>query len=162
ERLMTLALSQPARALSDETHQSFPVPVRGPKGPRVAFFYSPALLSIHTGLQLRAPRYLARLDAVTGKFEELRSVSPRDFEQKHGRGELIGAYNMLPGGRTPDEFRLMHERLVTDYDTLMPLWAAGETPGSAEIKNTAAEFRILFPHIVEQPLLPYYYALGKD
>ena len=161
QTLITLAQAQPARALPDETHQSFPVPVPDPRGLRIAFFYCPALLSIHTGLQLLAPRNLALLNAATGKLEELRAMSPGEFGQKHARSDVIGKYDMLPDGRTPEQFRAMYDRLEADYNALLPLLAAGEIHGSQKIKETAAEFCTLFPLLVERPLLPYYEVLGK-
>src|SRR5262249_46547447 len=160
QALIAVALAQPGAALATETHQSFPVPIPSPKGLRVAFFYCPSLLSIRSGLRLLAPSYLALLNAATSKFEELRAVSPSEFGQKHARRELLGAYDMMPEGCTPEQVHAMRARLLALYDVLMPPFAARETRSSPDLRRTAAEFRKLFPLLVERPLLPYYDALG--
>ena len=115
----------------------------------------------HSGLRLRAPRYVTLLDAATGKLVELRAVNPGEFGQKHAKGEVIGAYDMLPGRRTPDQIHALRAQLEVAYDDLLPLFAADQTGGPREIKETAAAFRSLFSLLVEQPLLPYYAAVGK-
>jgi len=161
QTLIDAARAQLVRVLAAETHQSFPVPVLDPKGMRIAFLYCPAI-RVHAGFQLLAPEHLALTSAATGKLEEWREVAPDDFGQPHVRGELIGAWNMLPNGRTPDQFYAMYGRLELAYDTLLTRWAAGETGAPAHVTRMAAEFRRLFPQVTEQPLRPYYDALGSS
>ena len=160
QTLIDAARAQLIRVLAAETHQSFPVPVLDPKGLRIAFLYCPAI-RVHAGFQLLAPEHLAVTSAATGKLEEWRAVAPDRFSQPHVRGELIGAWNMLPDGRTLDQFYAMYGRLELAYDTLLPRWAAGETGAPTHVTRMAAEFRRLFPQVTEQPLRPYYDALGK-
>jgi len=75
----------PGQALPNETHQSFPMPVRGPTGLRVMFMYCTSIVTPGVGLQLLAPSYVAYLDAKTGKLEEMKAVTPAEPESLESR-----------------------------------------------------------------------------
>jgi hypothetical protein len=161
EYLIAQARFHPAGALPTETHQSFPVPVPSAKGLRVAFLYCTSRASPQEGVLLLPPGYLAYLDAASGKFEELKAVTPAEFGQPHVGNEFIGHYKPAEG-TTIEEFSTMARQLFQDYDLLMPAFAAADTNISAEVKRAAAEFRTLFPRVTEAPLQPYYQAVGHE
>lgn len=150
-----------AFALPDETRQSFPIPVRGDKGLRVAFLYCPAKVVAFEGVSLMPPHYVTHVNAQTGKFEEMKEVSPGDFGQKHPPDQFMGKFQM-PKGMTSEGYVAQQKRLYKLYDLLMPPFAADQKSGSEELKKSAKEFLELFQRLSEPPLQPYYQAAGKD
>lgn len=161
EALIQQARFHPAGALPTETHQSYPVPVRGKEGLRVLFMYCPSHASMEEGLVLLAPYYVAYLNAVTGVFEEMRRVTPKELGRPDQPDQRIGAY-VMPPGISREEFVVLQAQLYEGYDALMPLFLAGQTRASPETKRLASEFRRLFLLITEAPLEPYYSVVGQD
>jgi hypothetical protein len=159
--LLKRARFHPAGAMPAEYHQSYPIPVPGPKGLRVGLLYCPAaVVQPRQGMQLQTPVYLAFLDAETGQFEELKAVVPGEFGLKHAEGEVIGKY-LSPPERLDAEFLGKQARLYQAYDQLLPGFAAGQPSVSPDVKKAAGEFKALFPQVTESALLPYYQAIGK-
>jgi len=171
-KLIEQARLYPAGALPRGTHQSYPVPVPGAKGLRVAFFYCTAMIiRPGEGLQLLTPSYVAFLDATTGEFELLKAVVPGEFGQKHKEDEILGKYLTLPE-RMAAEFLTRQVLLYQAYDALLPAFAVdqADVPPQAkkaareaqDVQKAAVQFRSLFPAVTEGPLQGYYQALGKD
>ncbi|MFQ5570020.1 MAG: hypothetical protein ACE5G0_10120 [Rhodothermales bacterium] len=159
--LIKIAQKSPGRALPNETHQSFPMPVPGPTGLRVLFMYCTSVTAPGVGLQLLPPSYVAFLDAETGKFEEMRAITPQTFGQKDDPSAFIGRYE-VPVSLMPEEFVAQREQLYQEYDLLMPLFAEGQTRVSPETRHLADEFRQRFLLVTETPLEPYYSEAGEE
>lgn len=58
------------------------------------------------------------LDVMTGEAVLIQPVNPVDFNLGVDKGQNIGRYNMLVGGRTPEEFMALQKRLYHAYDQL--------------------------------------------
>jgi hypothetical protein len=151
-----------AATLPVETHQSYAMPVvRGGKL-RLRFLFCPSIVKPNVGLLLQPPSHVLEIDGDTGSLVELRATSPRDLEQSDDPQKVIGRYDMLPDGRTPEQFLEMQARLYALYDALLPAFAAGRTPGDEARAKQAREFLTLFPKVTEQPLQPYYRVAGAE
>jgi hypothetical protein len=167
EPISVVRLIQQARlyvlgALPTGIHQSYPVPVRDPKGIRLAFFYGHAeILKPGEGFQLWPPTYVALLHPETAKLQELRAIAPKDFGQRHAQDQPLGAYLTMPE-RMQAEFLTKQVRWYQAYDVLLPLFAARSPRVPPEGKQALAEFNELFPQVTEAPLLPYYQTVGKE
>jgi hypothetical protein len=154
-------LSEGARALVAatlpvETHQSYAIPLVRDGKLRLRFLFAPSIVKPNAGLLLQPPSHVLEIDGHTGSLIELRAVTPRDFEQADDPQTVIGRWDMLPDGRTPEQFLDMQGRLYTLYDALVPAFAAGRKPGVEARAKQAREFLTLFPMVTEQPLQPYY------
>jgi len=161
-QLTTVARVYPAGALPAGTHQSYPIPLPDPKGLRMAFFFCRAeIVTPRAGLQLWPPSYVAFLNARTGKFQELRAVTPKEYGQRHAEDKPMGPYLTLPERMAP-EFLTAQVRWCQAYDEIIPAFLAGLVKPAPEVRQSVAEFRALFPQVTEPPLLPYYQALGKE
>jgi len=158
--LIGVAKRQPAAALPNETHQSYPIPLIKAGRLRIAFLYCPSHLSPGEGLLLRAPSYFAEIDAQTGTFEELREIQPGEFGQGHAPGEVIGKF-ALSEGLSQEEFLEKKNQLYKHYDLLLPAFVASTASVSADLKPVAREFGLLFSQVTEEPLRPYYRAAGR-
>jgi hypothetical protein len=158
--LISLARQQPAKTLPLETHQSYPIPVPRPDGLRVAFLFC-TQVARPGSIRLVAPGHLAFIHAVTGKFEQVKKVRPRDFGQAHPEGEFIGEHTIEPG-MTYEGYLAQQETLYRDYDVLLPAFAAGATQAGSDVKAAAVDFKVHFERLAEKPLLPYYRAIGRD
>jgi hypothetical protein len=156
------AAATPAAALPDETHQSFPIPIHVPAGYRVAFMFCRSNVTMKIGLRLMPPSYVAELDAVTGKPIRMWHVSPSDFGRADPEHQFLGRYDMLPDGRTPEQYHELRAKLLVVYDVLIPVFGDRPTQVPSEIREAAADFLVLFPQVIEQPLQPYYQVLGRE
>src|SRR5262249_3370051 len=144
-KLIDQARFHPAGALPAGTHQSYPVPVTGRRGLRVAFFYCTAMIvKPGEGLQLMTPSYVAFVNAESGEFDELKAVKPAEFGQKHTEGKFIGR-SLTPPERLLPEFLTMQVRLYQAFDLLLPVFAKGQAGVAPGVKKAAAEFKALFP-----------------
>jgi hypothetical protein len=160
-------LSQGARALVAatlpvETHQSYPVPVARHGTLGLRFLFCPSMVKPGVGLLLQPPSHVLEIAGDSGSLVELRAVSPSDFEQSGDPQAVIGRYDMLPDGRTPDQFLEMQARLYALYDTLVPAFVAARKPGDATRAKQAREFLTLFGKVTEQPLQAYYRVTGAE
>jgi len=99
--------------------------------------------------------------ADTGRLEEMKSVTPKDFGQNNAETQVIGKY-VISEGMKPEEFIVQRDRLYHLYDVLMPVYVAGRPKVSEECKQAAVEFKNLFFRLTEPPLRPYYLSEGKD
>jgi hypothetical protein len=161
EEIVRLAQMSASGAVADEFRQSLPIPIREAEGLRLAFFFCPALARPGQPVQLGPPQYVIRLDAATGGMLELRKVEPKDFQQSHNPGDIIGTFGM-PAGLTTEEFMARRAALYKAYDALLPEFAAGRSRVSPDIKSQAVDFQKMFSLLSEPPLRPYYQATGKD
>jgi hypothetical protein len=128
--------------------------------PRVAFFYAPA--QILPGVnRLAPPHFVAWLDPGTGDLVELKPVTPRAFNQPHGRDDMIGEFR-LPVGMTADQYLALRERLFELYGQLSKAWMADPAAQRRDLREPAQEFLRSFGVLSEPPLLPYYYSLGAE
>src|SRR5262249_42215766 len=140
------------------THQSFPIPVRNPAGLRVAFLFCKGTMVLASkDFQLWPPSYVAYLIAETGKFQELKAATPKDFGQKHAEDKPIGPY-LTTAQRSTPEFMTKQALFYQAYDALLPNFAAGMNKATPDIKKAANEFKQLFAEVTEQALKPYYVA----
>jgi hypothetical protein len=103
---------------------------------------------------------LLSLDA-SGRFEELRAVTSREFGQFHRPDEIIGTYG-LPEGMTYEQYDQKLARLNEVYDVLLPEFGAGRSGVRPEVVSAAKEFTDLFDLLSEPALKPYYAFLGRD
>lgn len=156
------AAGRPAAALPVQTHRSFPIPVHAPEGQRIVFLFCPSSISMEEGLRLLPPEYVAELDPATGRLLRMRAVTPADFGRSDPADEFLGCYDMLPGGRTPEQYHELHRNLLAAYDVMLPVFAAKPRRVSPQERQAARAFRTLFPQVTEQPLQPYYQVLGRD
>jgi hypothetical protein len=142
------------------THQSYPVPLRGATDLKLAFLYCKAMIvRPREGLCLWPPAYVAMMSAATGRFDELKAVTARDFGQGHVMDQPLGNY-ITPADRLTDAFLTKQARLYQAYDQILPAYSQGK--GRGDVKQAADEFRALFAEITERPLFPYYQYIAKD
>jgi len=161
-KLSELARVYPAQALPVGTHQSYPVPVAGPRGLQIGFLYCRAMITKpDEGYQLWPPSYLASLDAINGKFIELKAVQPKELGQSHPEDKPIGRY-LSPPERSAPEFLSKLVRWYQAYDALLPLFLEGVTVLPPPAREAATQFKALFAGITEAPLQPYYRAVGAE
>jgi hypothetical protein len=153
---------QVAAVLPVETHQSYPLPVVAGGTLRLGFLWSPAIVKPGAGLLLQPPSHVVEIDGERGALLELRAVTPGTFGQGDDPAKVIGRYDMLPDGRTPEQFLEMQSRLWALYDALVPAFARQRKAGDEKLGKQAREFLALFPKVTEQPLQPYYAAAGRD
>jgi hypothetical protein len=161
-KVVQQARLHPAQILPQLTHQSCPVPMRGSRGGlQLVFFYCHAeIVEPRDGLKLWPPAYVAYLDAVTGKFEELKSVTPEDFGQKHPPDKVMGKYLTVPQ-RLDAAFLDKEVKWFQAYDVILPCFAARQF-GLPEQVQAAKEFARLMPEILETPLMPYYKVVADE
>jgi len=157
--MKTADLVRSAQAMTIEVvmqdRQSFPIPVIRPDGLHVLFLYYPARPFPGQPSRLAPPDFLLSLEA-SSRFEELRAVTPREFDQSHQPHEMIGTYGWREG------YDQKLARLNEVYDVLLPEFAAGRSEVGPAVVSAAKEFTELFDLLSEPPLKPYYAFLGRD
>jgi hypothetical protein len=159
--LYQLARMRASGAIPDEARQSLPIPVRAPGGVQVLFFFAPAQLSAREGLRVAPPDYLERIDPVTGALVELRAVKPAEFGQRHAPNQPLGSVALGPD-LAPEQYVALRSDLFALFDRLLPAFAANEArPGDA-LRRDARELRAAFERLREEPLAPYYAAIGAE
>lgn len=155
------ALMQASGVVADEDRQSFPIPVIQDNEPWIIFLFSPSLAKPKEPTKLYPPGYFLRLNAKTGVFKELLSVTPRNFEQNHSSEEIIGEISM-PAGMSFEEFIHQRNRLYELYDMLLPVFFAECEMEDRQLNVSSKEFITLFRLLSEPPLWPYYRAKGSE
>src|ERR1700722_5464298 len=162
-QLIKQARLYPAQALPKLTHQSYPIPVRGGRaGIQVLFFYGRGeIIEPRDGLKIWSPEYIAYVNAITGKFEELKAVAQGDFGQKNPADKPIGKYLTL-AERLVAEFANKLALWFQAYDAIFPSFASGAYGLTPELQQAARDFARLTPEILEAPLMPYYQAAGRE
>ena len=144
----------------EQSRQSLPIPVQVDHALTIAFFYAPS--QILPGVnRLAPPHFMAWLNPTTGTLVTLKRVTPQDFGQSHGADDLIGEFR-LPEGMTANQYLAERERLFGLYANLVPAWMADTKPGNSSLRMQAQEFLRSFAKISEPPLIPYYYAIGRE
>jgi hypothetical protein len=158
-RLIKRAALHQTHALRVENHQSLPIPVSGPEGISVAFLHCATGTDEQGQCLISAPTYVSLWQAETGAFEELRAVSPFEFNLQTREDGWLGPY---PSTDQPGivEDSGGQKRLYECYDSLLAPFAALITDVPLSIRTAAREFRRLFPTLVEKPLLPCYQVIG--
>lgn len=147
-------------ATGESTRQSFAIPVAGEDGVHLFFLYYPAQALARQPAKIGPPRFILDMEA-SGVFKELRAVTPKELGQSHRPEEAIGVYGSPPGLTSEQYFESL-DRLNQAYDLVLPRFGARQSSADPETKAAAKGFKTLFQLLVEQPLLPYYQALGKD
>lgn len=149
-------------ALPAERYQSYPIPVPGPKGLRVAFLYAPAVVVVPlAGLEVRSPTYIGFVDAGNGGFEELRIFHAGEVGLAHLEGQPLGQCPDEDAWEAP-EVVAKEARLYRGYDAILGSFAAGISPLPPETKRAAADFAAVFEELAEAPLLPFYRGVGRS
>ncbi len=160
--LFEMARDRVLMDLPNETYQSYPILVPGgqdPEAGRAVFLYG-GLRSVRgKGRFFRAPYLRATLEARGGDLVSRDRVTPADLGVAHAPEETIGLH-VLAKGLTPDEYADRRKRLFELYDRLAAAFLE-QREGRAE-RAAAAEFRGLFFTISEEPLAPYYRAVGRS
>jgi hypothetical protein len=142
-----------------ENHQSLPIPVCGNEGISVAFLHCAKAANEEGQCLISAPTYVSLWQAESGAFEELRAVSPFEFNlNSRANGWLGPCLSMDQQGVV--EGTAGQEHLYECYDLLLAPFAALVTQVPPAIRTAAREFQRLFPALVEKPLLPCYRVLG--
>jgi hypothetical protein len=155
--LVRRAAVYPCGILGASTYQSYPLPVAGAARLQVAFLFGEAaVVEPGSPLQLGVPQYVGLLDAESGRFMELRGLSPEEGGGPDGPSGWLG-----PGRtrqeRAEPEYLSQELRVLQALDELAPAFAAGGLEPPEAARN---EFASLFPRVSEAPLRPYYAALG--
>jgi hypothetical protein len=153
-----LARQQVAGVVPHETHVSFPIPVARNGKYSVTFLLATSIVKPNEGLLLLPPAHVVDLEWPSGKLAELRAVDPRAFGLNDDPQKVLGKYDMLPNGRTSEQFLEMQSRLYELYDLLAPSFLSGAKRVDTRRTREAMEFLDLFPKVTEQPLQPYYKA----
>lgn len=145
------------------THQSFPIPVRGGRrGLQMYFLYCPAKIeNPEQGLTLWPPTYVAILDAVTGKMEEIRKLTIGEFGPRHSPEQRLG-HCRTPGQMMEDEFLVKLATWFQAVDVLLPLFFNRAYGLSLEEQEEARKLTRLNAELLEPPLAAYYQAIGKE
>lgn len=137
---------------------SLPIPLIKQGALKISFLYYPFR---YQNQSVYTPAFLQTIDAESGEMEEMRASAAKDFGLNHGKRELLGHLEEIPG-ITRDEIDHNEKRLYILYDKLLPEFADAHIPVSDNIKASAIEFKKLFYYMSEAPLRTYYHAVGKD
>jgi hypothetical protein len=145
-------------------YRSWPVPIPGPEGLALGYFYGPAERIEPTDgdaarVRLGAPTHLATVDAESGAFLELRAVSPQEAGLPGDGSVWLGEVPEAPAD-PPDVVAARRGRLFELYDHLMPFFAFSLPALTPANRALAGELVALFPQIVEAPLLGCYRSFG--
>jgi hypothetical protein len=157
-RLILISRLDPVRPAREENHRSYPMPVAGPMGLSAVFMHCAAGGVEQQGWLIGVPEYLSRFDIETGKFQEMRAITPAEVGLAANQ-QWLGAY-LSPQEREAPEFKAKHEQLCKCYDALLAPFAASLVDVPPDVKTAARDFRALFPQVMERPLLPCYQKLG--
>lgn len=159
ESLTLLALRKVSSAIPMSRHQSFVVPSVRDGRLKVLFMYCPAGPS-PKGREILAPEYLETVDAITGRLDELVTVTPRSLGQPGEINDVLG-YVPMPAGMTPDRYMERRSRMLACMDRLVKPFFAGRRDLDEEQRRAAVEFRSLWAALSESALAPYYESVGK-
>ena len=141
---------------------SLPVPVRREGQVQVAFMFCFYMFG-PDGSWLWPPNKVAWLNPVDGRITVSTQMSPTNFGQSDSADKPLKGDIDFPQGMTTELFLSLERRLFVLYDALFATWAVNlSAPGNNQLKSEAQEFLKIFNKISEQPLRPYYNALGRD
>lgn len=158
--LVQTARVQPAQALPDEMHQSWPIPVLAADGLRAAFLFAPRNLDRERGQVLFPPTYLAQIDAASGRFLELRAITPAELGQADAPGDVLGSY-ALPEGVDAQRYLALEADTLRALDALVESFADDARPTDPSFARVAADFSRLYWALTAAPLHRYYRAVGR-
>jgi hypothetical protein len=161
ERLIKAGSLHAKGALPDEGYQSYPIPVPGPRGLRVAFLYAAAVDVVPlAGPILRSPTYVGFVDAETARFVELRVFHADEVGLAHLEGRDLGQVPGDDAWQAP-EVVAKEAALYRGYDAILGAFAAGIAPLPVETKRAADDFAAVFAELAEAPLVPFYRGVGR-
>jgi len=140
---------------------SSPVPVRRQGRVQIAYMICPYTFN-QKGSWIWPPNEVVRFDPVSGKLTDKNTVTPDDFDQADPIDKKFKKSLSMPSDKV-DEFNNLREHLFELYDVLFAAWAANPSPaGQGRLQNQARDFLRIFDQLAEEPLKPYYEALGRD
>jgi hypothetical protein len=162
ERLIKAGSLHAKGALPAEGYQTYPIPVPGPSGLRVAFLYAAADVVVPlAGPLVRSPSYIGFVNAETARFDELRAFHAAEVGLGHLEGQQLGQCPGEEAWEAP-EVAAKEKRLYQGYDAILGSFAAGIAPLPVETKRAAAEFAAVFEELAEAPLMPFYRTVGRS
>ena len=144
-------------AVPEQFRQSLPIPVTGPSGVEVEFFFAPALARPKQPVELYPPGFAITLRP-DGSLVMLWKCAPRDFGLNNDPSQSMGQFG-LPDGWTYEDYTRRHTQLMETLNILFPQFAAKNLHPDA---TAARHFLQLFRELAEPPFLPYYEAVGRD
>ncbi len=156
--LMGRAKEHTVRTLPNETFQSYPIPVIGPTGMQVGFFWGTSRAVPGQGRHYVVPSWIAALDPLTGAVVDARRVLAVEFNQA-AAGDFIGIHKQT---MSVEQHQSLESRLYELYDLLSPVFAARNTVDTPELRDAAAEFQQVFGQLTDDFLHPYYRAMGRE
>lgn len=161
-KLWELSQLYGAGLVGPQTRQSYPLPIRA-DGRLVAalLYYTGMVESPDKGYQVWPPRFLATLDAMTGRVLALKAVTPASFRLRHAPEKPLGNY-LSPPERIGETFLTGQAQMMQALDVLVAAYAFPATTVTPPVREAARRFLQLFPTISESPLQPYYEAMAND
>jgi hypothetical protein len=155
ERAQRAAVSMRIR---QETHQSFPIPVRREGRPSLLFLYSVARIEVGVGFMLYAPHLMMAVDPSGGGHGTLEKLVPREHGVPDEEQKPLG-YSNKQRPRLPEAAD--QKKLLEVYDLVLPNYYAGRGLPPQGIE-AAKELVRLFFEVTEDVLEPYYRTFGAD
>ena len=160
-QLIAIARARPAAVMPPGTHQSLPVPVRAGHALHVAFFYYYGeIVEPGGGLRVARPRYVALLDAPSGRFIEVRRLDEAG-DDRPDETPTLPTPSWTSTQRLTPEFLTAEVKLYEALDALLPRFAARRPPG-ARLARDARAFVASFDRVAEPPLRSYYPRLAPE
>jgi hypothetical protein len=153
------ALPVLAGILSDSTRQGLPLPVRRDGTVRLAVLVAPVVIGTREGTAISVPTHLGEFDLGNGQLIRLRAVKPEDFRQATPSNGRLGFYHPEISFERTAQLR---EELFADLDVLIPAFANNQLPPGADAVGAVRRFRQNFQLLREEPLDPYYRAVGAE
>lgn len=159
QQLVQMAGSSPARwqGIPRQACQSYPIPLFVDGELRLAFLFYRKLVAPPADPILSVPRYVMQVDRATAEVVGITKVQPDFFGLPAPEDGVLGVYKLAPKITVP----IWHElraQLFALYDRVLPAYDQGDAPEEQLLE----EIRQAFLELAEQPLLPYYRAMGPD
>ena len=145
------------------THTSYPVPIRHEGQLQIVFMVCRLRLQFG-GSQIWPPNKIIRFEPINGKIINETMVSPTDFGQADSTDKELPEWKLRQKtNMTGNMFDNLVKRLLELYNVLFAAWADNPSPaGQGRLQNQAQDFLRIFDQLAEEPLKPYYEALGRD
>jgi hypothetical protein len=159
EALVKLAGTSPARwrGIPREASQSYPVPIKVDGELRLAFLFYRKRVAPPADPIITVPRNLLQVTWAAGTIAAVMKLPEGFFKLPVPDDGVLGPYKLAPEITIP----IWHDKraaLFALYDQLLPAYEQGVPLDDA----LQQQFWAAFEELVEQPLLPYYQALGRD
>jgi len=140
---------------------SYPVPMLRKGQIQIAYMVCPYMFN-QKGSWIWPPNKVAWLEPVSGDLIDEYSVAPDYFSQTDPIDKQFKKNLSIPSDRV-DEFDDLKKHLYELYDVLFAAWATNpSSAGQGRLQNQARDFLRIFDQLAEEPLKPYYEALGRD